>query len=273
MNKFFYFFLFWGMVHPSFALNSFKPQNEWISFNGSVPPALIYVTDPNGNRAGADISLSVDQFGQQGDKLHGLEEIPGSVADQENIENDITNQPSKHTSWDIKIPDGGAQIYTVNILGVVTGSGHLFVNTGVVGKPKSGISLKVGYLTTAGLNKQFTVSYQPTQNITMVQPVVVSDGLLSDIQSACAQNLIERRECGFLEDKAKRIQEALNHHRDDEAKELLRSFLCNLGELKGDRDDDRNCRDAIKEPALTVLKDDANALLKTLPHDDHYHDR
>ena len=76
--------------------------------------------------------------------------------------------------------------------------------------------------------------------------------------------MISRDICDFLEEKARRIEKALNENRKEEAKRLVESFLCNLGQLQGQNDDDRDCHQSISEPALKALINDAKALLKTL---------
>jgi hypothetical protein len=73
-----------------------------------------------------------------------------------------------------------------------------------------------------------------------------------------------------LTKKAEEIQDALEKHYYDQARKLLRSFLCNLGEFKGDGDDDKDCHASINPTTLTILIQDAKALLMSLPDSDHH---
>ena len=264
--------LFFGFSNWSLALNNFQPKNEWISFAGSVPPALMYITDSHGNRAGADPSLSVDQNGMEGDGLHGLEEIPGSFVSQENIQNSITGQPSKHTNWYIQIPDGGKQTYSINLKGITRGSSRTDVSFGKVGQFKSVQKFKLNYFISSGTTKQYTVNYDPAQLSISVMQIVGNSDLLTDVKTACQLNQITSRHvCDDLEKKAEAIQDALNGRHEEQAKDLIKSFLHMLGESRpgGCKEDDDH--GAVKESALTILKEDAKALLAQIEKEDHGH--
>jgi len=260
---------FFGVAQGTLP-KGYRFKNSNLNIFATTPPALIYITDNEGNRTGADPSGSMTSYGFQGPKpWSGLSEIPLSQSIQQtNFDESNPNATITSTNWDISIYDGGRQTYTINLLGKSTGTEEIAI-TGIYPKGSGkGTRAKFNVLVNAGQTRQITVAFDPSQKSIMTTPIVNNGDLLNDIKSACAQNLIEYRECDFLQAKAELIQKALDRKEKKEAEKLIKSFLCNLGELKGDGDDDRDDRDAIKEPALTVLVNDAKALLKTLAEDD-----
>ena len=254
----------------AFALNNFKPQTEWISFYGSAPPAFFYVTNNAGQKAGADPALAFTPLGQQGDGLHGVEEITNSVADQENFRNDMTGQPSKHTHWSVRIPDGGNQTYTVNIIGLNAGEGTLEIRTDIVKRPKMSRIIDEKFLVDKGSTKKYVVSYNSANSSLSVIAMVSNKDLLNDVKTACQLNEItSEHACKRLEEKAEAIQDALDKHHYEKAEELIWSFLHMLGDSRPEGCGDDDDHQAVKEPALTILKEDAKALLKQIEKGNH----
>ena len=251
--------------------HGFKWEQTDLVISVSAPPALAFVENSSGQRAGADYSSSTNANGTQGNGLDsGLTEIPKSHVWQQNDStydnNDYTN--NSYTLWNINIYDSAPQTYTINLEGIASGTVTVNVSGLSRAKGTKPVESDLNVLINNGQIRQISLAYNPTSKTLSTTPIVTNDDLLNDIKSACAQNLIAHRECDFLEDKAERIQKALDHHRYEEAKDLIKSFLCNLGELKSDKDDDRDCHGFIKELALTILIDDAKALLKTIPRKD-----
>ncbi len=254
-----------------------KWQNTDLNIVAIAPPALVYITDSNGNRTGANPAIPLNANGQQISSPFGLKEIPNSLSQQTNNSvGDINTSnfgPTNHTLWEMDIYDGGKNTYTINATGVVAGDEHVVV-TAIV---KTGVSsikpqnLDIHILVSPNQTNQVQLNFDPNQTTLMAVPIVANGGLLNDIKSACALGLIQKWACDFLEDKAERIQKALDNKRYGEARELVQSFLYNLGELGGHGDDDRDCHTAIQPSALTIFKADAKALLEQLNTDRHHH--
>jgi len=261
----------WGQT-----FNNFKPKNYWLGITAEAPPAMMWVADSQGRRAGADPGKSVDQNGIQGDGLHGLEEIPASVTDQQNIQNDSTGQPQPRTLWSVSIPDGGPNTYTLNLKGIVSGTCYVGIHVGSNSSKNS--NNYFGVFVTPNSVKQLNVSFDTNHLTTTVQRVAENGDLLADVKTACYLNEItSSRVCKRLEKQAKAIQDALDHHHYEEAGRLIWVFLHSLGDSRpeGCKDDDDHS--AVQEPALTILKEDAKALLAQVekeepsPHGDHDH--
>lgn len=91
---------------------------------------------------------------------------------------------------------------------------------------------------------------------------------MNDIKAACSLNQItSQRVCKHLEKKAEGIQDALDKHRGEEAEKLARNFLRSLGENMGEGIDEHSF---VQEPALTILKSDAEALLAQIKQDEKH---
>jgi hypothetical protein len=258
----------------SFALNDFHPQNNWISFTTDTPPSLIYVTDTQGHRTGADPSLPFDQYGRQGDKHSGLEEIPGSMSEQNNERNPLTGLPKKITTWSVTIPDSGSQTYIIHLIGIKNSTNNIHFNSGFVQHPKAGSSIVMDILSSVGVTQTFSVSFNSsdqTQSGLKVQKIISNNDLLNDVKTACQLNLItSHRVCKHLEKTAKAIQDALEDKQEEKVEELVKSFLHSLGEQVGDDDKDRDDHKSIKEPTLTILKEDAKALLAQIEKSENH---
>lgn len=255
-----------------------KWQNSHLSINAQAPPALVYVTNSNGDRTGANPALPLNANGQQAGSQFGLNEIPNSLSQQDNIAvgsiDAGTLATNAHTMWKLDIFDSGKQTYTINALGVAAGT-QLITVIGIIKEGGSSIhhfDTTVQVLVSPGQTRQVSLTFDPVSGTLATQPVIGNGDLLTDIKSACAQALIEKWACVFLKDKAERIQKALDEKRYGEARDLVQSFLYNLGELGGHGDNDRDCHTAIQEPALAIIKADAKALLTQLDKGE-YHNR
>lgn len=284
-KKNYVFISFVFLMISNFAFSDLPRRYSWKTSNfvvaAEAPPAVFYVVDSQGRRTGADPNLPINQNGQQGANVtSGLSEIPLSLVVQENIASDdktTQNQPQANTLWDAEIYDGGAQTYTINVTGLTAGDEKIYIS-GFLKHQKGGVRNSFEMLVLPGKSRQITVAFDLAQKSIVTTPVVNNGDLLDDIESACEQRLISRDVCDFLKDKADRIKKALDRHRLEKTKPLIESFLCNLGERRGDGDDDRDDHDAVKEPALSILKTDAETLLAQVErseqahHDDSDHD-
>jgi hypothetical protein len=237
----------------------------------STPPVQIYVEDFQGNITGADPSVGVDQYGIQGSFKGGIAKIPLSCVSQENNA-DENNVPDDHTGWNITFVDGGKQTYKIHLKGIMSAATTIYLSAIYdrhIGKPS--IETQLLLLATPNISKEVDVTFDPIQNTITTKPILTDGDLLTDVKTACQLNLITSSAvCKRLEKKGAAIQDALEDKRQEKAEELINSFLRSLGELKGDDDNDKDDRNAIKEPALTILKEDVKALLASLEKGDHH---
>ena len=247
-------------------------KNNDFSVYSDAPPVLVYITDSLGNLTGADPSLPINSYGEQGTAVSGLNEIPNSFVLQQNIGSDNPsnlNQPQPSTLWDIEVYDGGKQTYTINVKGLVTASARIEVDGLIVG---NGEARNVFYtLVQPGQLHKINVTFNPAEKKLDVQRIVSGNDLLKDVQNACRMNLITSPlACQFLTKEAELIQDALNQKHYEEARSLIWIFLHSLGYSRPEGCQDPDNQAYVLEPALTVLKEDAEALLDTLPKDDHH---
>jgi len=253
-------------------------KNSLIDIYVETPPALLYVQDSQGRRTGGDPKLTVSSSGYQGEgDLSGLKEIPLSSVEQTNISNDSSEaygQPQAVTGWTIHILDGGSQTYTLNLLGLADGQSDVFVTGFSAPKsPSNKFKLRITALVVKNSTTQIAVMVDPSRRIIEATRIVDKDSLLRDGKAACGLSFIPyNRVCGRLMEKAADIQDALEHHCNEKAEALIRSFLYSLGDSRQKGCMDRDEHLFVKEPALSILKEDARALLNGLKKDGRHRD-
>ncbi len=255
-----------GAQDIPFSLN---PRTDTVLvIDTSTPPALIWVVDSLGNTTGANVHLPVNRVGEQTQNWpNGLYGIPNSRAAQSNIEDDETGEVQSTTSWDINIKTTTAQTYTLNLRGIALGVSQLNI-VGLFPNLKGAQNEVLNVLVNVGTLRQIQVDFNPREQTVKANPVVLPRDLLSDIEIACQLGLIKSNKiCGLLKNKAQAIQTAIDDHRNEKAVRLLQSFLCNLGELKGEGEDNRDIHGLVEEHVLTILKEEAEILLKGISRD------
>jgi len=254
-----------------FSSTQIQVSSNQLTFSASAPPAIFYIEDSQGHRSGADPLAVTNNNGQQVTNRLGLQEIPSSATDQDNessgdfdSDNDANIVPNSTTMWSVDIYDGGAQTYTLNVKGIESGIEQISVG-GILTTSHKVVKNLVSVLITKGELRQMTVAFNPAANILTFQRIVKPGDLVSDVKAACQLNQITSAHvCKRLEEKAEAIQDALGDHHEKEAKELVKSFLHFLGDSRPVGCKDNDDHDAIQEPALTILVEDAKALLKSL---------
>ena len=252
---------------------SINPTTDAIlGFVTVTPPAMIWVVDSLGNITGADSTQPVNRVGEQTqDWPNGLYGIPNSRAVQENIGNDVTGNPQSSTSWDIDIKTTTAQSYTLNVKGITPGVSGVGID-GLFPNDKNTKHTKLFFLVDAGTLRQLQVDFNPGLKRITSKRIVGDGDLLSDVKTACKLGQIASGHvCKGLTKKAEAIQDALTDHHYEKAEELIGVFLHSLGDSRpeGCKDDDDH--DGIQEPALTILKEDAKALLAQVEKDEPSH--
>ncbi len=215
----FLFLFFSGNVFAG-TPDGYQWTNNDLNISVEVPPAIINILNSQGQTTGSDFSMSVNSNGTQGNGLDsGLNQIPLSRVWQNNDSafdgTDYENKPN--TVWSIDVYDGQPQTYTVNVKGIATGIVKIDASGLYRGKENESIETIFNFLISPGQTRQVSLTFNPTQKTISTQPIVGNGDLLSDIKSACAQDLIQKWACDFLEDKAQRIQKALDNHHNEKS--------------------------------------------------------
>lgn len=255
-----------------------------LTFDLRTPPALVYIADSQGRKTGADFSVPINSNGEQNWPHGGLSQIPLSSVEQQNVGDDENGgQADTSTGWIMTVLDSPKQTFALHVKGITSAATTIYVGVGFQnGNTSSGINTSIPILVEQNVERVFEVNFDPDSKMISTVPVIASGGLLSDAKMACQLDFItSRRTCEYLEKEAKLVEQALDKHHEDEAKTELLVFLHALGDSRpfGCRDEDY--RADVKEPALTILKEDSKALLKGLGpqkdgHDgqeDHHEDR
>jgi hypothetical protein len=182
--------------------------------------------------------------------------------------------PSAHTSWSIDIYDGNTQTYTINIQGVVMGDEKITLGENSLTNPAQSSNTPISFdvLINPGQLRKVMLTFDSAQGIISLKRIVTGGDLLSDVKTACQLNEITSPHvCKRLEDQAETIQDALTDNKYKKAEEFIRVFLHSLGDSRpeGCKDDDDH--GAVKEPALTILIEDAKALLAQVEKEEPFH--
>jgi hypothetical protein len=268
-----------GFTASTYALSTSVPRNyKWnrsaLDINTRTPPVQISVTDQQGHITGADPSLTVNSIGEQNYPHGGLSQIALSSCVQENIGDDENNgQPDTSTNWAIGILDGGTQTYTLHLKGIATGTATVFIAGNFPkGVTPRTVSTSFSVLASPDVTHEVQLVFNLSNKSLTTNRIVAGGDLLQDVKTACQLGQItSKKVCKRLTNAAKEIQDALEDHHKEKARELVKDFLDSLGDLKGDGDKDKDGRNAIQEPALTILKEDAKTLLAQIERTEQGH--
>lgn len=233
---------------------SWGMERDRISFCSYAPPAALVITDSLGHRSGVDLSKPLSRYGR-GDEIS---EIPQADVDQQNIGNDNPSSTDwMPTAWNVTVYDAGDQSYTVELTGVSMGAVDLDLSAG---RPRE---LMVRPFITKvfvekGLTRKLRVVFAPSRNYELtVERIVTKDDLSCDIGIACKLGLIDPGGiCRSLEAKADAIAKAMEESNKKGAEGVIGAFANELSAQAGKKH--------IKEPALTILREEAESLLKTV---------
>lgn len=259
------FFLLSGWNNAISGIPSgFVYQSTHFNVSSDAPPVLVYVEDSQGRRTGADPMLSVSDEGMQGsDLFSGLTEIPLSQVIQHTPENpENPSQASPGTGWNIDIYDGGARTYVIHVKGISEGMATILL-TGI-SRSKNVAKGKFDVLVNNDAEREIFVSYNPALRKIRFRREVSESDLLADVKIACRQRLLFFHSCKILKEKAEDIEKALSRNHDRLAKKLLEDFLDVLKKL------DRHGQD---DAVITILREDAMALLDDIDDSIHHHKR
>jgi hypothetical protein len=254
----------WILAHYGLAWGNPFGWTYELRLDTFTPSALMYVEDPEGRKAGADFSKPVNSAGEPTKLgIQWLQEIPHSFAEPDNFSG------TPPTDWIINLYDASPATYTVYLKGLQYGTDDLQVLLYYSNSASNAFSTQVPYLTAPNVIRKILLDFKPSIDQINITRVVSSSDLLNDVQAACAQSFFVRsdRACRHLKLEAKLIEIALNHHREEEAEHLVRNFLWSLGIRKEshffdiDRDHEERDYTSIKQPVLSVLQQDAQALL------------
>ena len=192
--------------------------------------------------------------------------IPDSYVEQNNF--GLNGPALPPTGWEIRLFGDGPQTYTAFCKGLTYGTDAVEFLDEYWKNVQEGNDELVTLLVSPQVTRKLKVQFNPQDQMLKITRLVAPRDLLNDVQSACEQNLISSdRACRHLKLEAKLIEVALNHHREEEAEHLVRNFLWSLGIRKEnhffdiDRDHEERDYTSIKQPVLSILQQDAQALL------------
>jgi len=219
----------------------------------STPPAAIIVEDLMGRRTGMDVSKGVPL---DGNTTNYLTEIPHSTAESQLLDNDEGGPSEDSASWFVNIMDGGDQVYLVNLIGVAEGVADLGTDAG---RPQQGM-IKTFYtpvFVRLGVTRQVRVAFMPSRGFAITVERIVSATALSDsIRIACDLKMIKNAGvCKSLSAKVDAANADIARGQFTAARGSLRAMISEISAQSGKQ---------IIEPAVTILREEVEALAKSL---------
>ena len=263
-------------------------KSTQLGITTATPPALFYVSDSQGRITGADINSSVNQYGEQNISVR-LQNIPHSGAVETNIADNDTNQPNPTTACQVNIMDGGAQSYTIHLIGIVNDVEQVNVELLYHARTATALTQTVFIPVENGVTRTVTLNCDPANRSLQVVPVLAPGDFLKDTQAACGLGSISPPQaCEALEALAAAVEKAKAKGDSRLEAETLELYLSILNRLhnwgqKGYRQDwddfkERHECDHLrgvrggkffaKDPAYSALKLDVETLLKGLQRED-----
>lgn len=223
----------------------------------AVPPARFYVEDEAGRRSGVDPALAVDAQGIGTE----IQQIPRSLVDPINIGSDDPvkeGAPQAQTQWAVLIPSRAPQTYVVTFHGMVSGVVDVRLrNSCTEVTPFRDDNRIVNVLVSPGLVRKLHVTFNPEGGVPPVAREVHREDLPLTVAAACSATLITPEGvCQSLKAKAEAAAKALRKGRTRAARGAVKAFLNEL-EAQGGKH--------VQEPALTILREEAEALLNPPP--------
>jgi len=248
---YFYAILLFGFVFPC-RLYSLVFSEDIIGFVAHSPPGLVYVEDSEGRISGMDPTSPVDQWG--GTKE--VNQIPNSEVDSQNIASDDEKEygkPMDKTGWFIHVGDRGRQKYTIVIKGIKAGIQDIKVYSlrGINAKEESNIWIFPGNI------RRIRVEYIPDGDPQIILNREASASIL--VESIWgAKKMKDIKEEAYLKKLlglANNISMDFDEH---DRKKVINSISKFISELMASGNEN------IKEPSLSMLHEEADALLKEL---------
>ena len=248
-NNYFRAILLLGLAFPC-RLFSLEYSKDIIGFIAHSPPGLVYVEDSEGRVSGMDPASSVDQWG--GTKEVSL--IPNSEVESQNIASDDEvdrGKPMDTTGWFVHIGDRGREKYTIVIKGIKAGIQDIKVYS------LRGINENVecNIWITPGKTRRIQVEFIPNEDPQIILTRETSASIL--IESILgAYKMEDIKTKAYLEKLAVLANNIPGDINNDNQKKAVYSISEFKGELMACGNEN------IKEPSLSMLHDEADALLK-----------
>jgi hypothetical protein len=213
---------------------------------------MVFLEDSHGRRTGANPGVPMSEVGLGGT----LQEIPGSDVEETNAASDdpaTLGQADNHTSWHIRANDGGPQSYVVVCQGISLAIGEIRICAGFADAGAASLATDVRVLVSPGAVRRLSVQFGPATRELKVHRIVSIGDLAADVTASCGMKLIEPGGlCQSLKAKADASDAALKRGNKRAATGNLHAFLNELKAQDGKH---------IQEPALTILREEAEALL------------
>lgn len=228
----------------------------------STPPALIYVGDGSGNSDGANPFKPIDQYGEG----TILQNIPNSNVQEDNESSDeapFAGQSSPATGWTIGIHGPSATTFTIYLVGMTSGISQLEIDGIHNNFPVSGVKINENILISQGVTKEVEVNFDSSAMTLGVTQVVKANDLLQDVETACRLGQMNSQAlCNILETKATDSEKDIQAGHSKDAIQDLSQFIQSLMACKPGHVGEG--QPVVQQPAYSILKDDAETLLKQL---------
>lgn len=246
-------------------------RRDLVSVSFSAPPVLAYLRDLDGRRIGVDFSRTVSAFGL-GSSIKDFEGMgngtgtvrpPVGMVIQDNIANDDEDSPDHGkpqdvTEWNVVIMDGGSTTYELVYRGMESATSTIVVN--IAKKLPTGhsasISQQIAVLVSPGLDRRVALTVDSRRQTISVVRLVTLRTLSEDLHTTCLLGkAFPAGICQSLSAKLMAAETSISKGSSSAARWTIKSFL---NELSAQSDKH------LVEPALSILRDEGEALLASL---------
>jgi hypothetical protein len=241
------------LIYSPMALadEPFRVNEYSFSVTVSTPPAAVCVVDSRGQVTGADLFNEFDAVGQG----KNIKQIPSSLVNQNNQVGENTGEFSLKTGWYIVIADGGFQEYKIRCKGLVDGICKIDLDWN---NRNNNISSKTIYLATKkGEQKELSVIINPNSTVFFTSTRIIDPrGTLASIEVCCVSGeIFPGGVCNSLSSKMQSAIKLQDMGNSRASLGVVKAYLNELNAQSGKH---------VKEPAATILREEAEAILKSL---------
>jgi len=247
-------FIFLFLLNSTSSAYKRKWYRDVFTVYTDTPPAALLVIRTDGKRLGSDPDKSISSIGLG----TVLNEFPLAEVEQQNISSDEGNpEPDKDTGWYARVMDESPSVYLVQLRGLADGIAPLTVS--IIVRPRPAVlnmPTRKRILVSMGDIREFVVRSDAETYKVSVERVVKPGDLKMSVNVACRIGQISSEGiCQSLGAKASAVAESLERGNKNSARGQLKAFINELNSQG---------KKHIKEPALTVLREEADAMMKTI---------
>ncbi len=230
----------------------YPPEKDLLVVIATSPPALMYVEDAQGRRAGADPAAGLDEYGMG--KI--ICEIPRTFAEDRNTGGGSgEDEPGPVTTWFVNIQDGDQEWYKVHLKGLTHGATEVIIR---FEKVVGGTTHSSRELVTMApdIDRVIKIGVARDSGVLTIEKDVSVENIQANVSYLCKNGIINSKGiCRSLEAKLSAAARAIEGENREAAKGSITAFRNELRAQRGK---------TIPVAAVQFIDEDAKLLLKKI---------